>query len=220
MRLMHPLSPILRYFILFVCVGFPLAAARGQTPNAGGLRVVVKEMQDLPVAGANCSLSAVPPGQTPIAAATSDEQGTARFTNVARGRYTLTVAKEGFETFARSDVIIDEKPENQIVVVLTVAAVREKVTVTAPSEAATSVETGSTIASGNIKRETLRSLPLAVARVDQAVDLAHDERGFVVLVLALEAHDGFAGALVRPEVLGPVRRVVLDDGVRRVENAL
>ncbi len=168
---MRPLSPMLRYFILFVCVGFPLAAARGQTPNAGGLRVVVKETQDLPVAGANCSLSAVPPGQTPIAAATSDEQGTARFTNVARGRYTLTVAKEGFETFARSDVIIDEKPENQIVVVLTVAAVREKVTVTAPSEAATSVETGSTIASGNIKRETLRSLPLAVARVDQALPL-------------------------------------------------
>src|SRR5216683_3240832 len=171
MRLMRPLSPMLRYFILFVCVGFPLAAAGGQTPNAGGLRVVVKETQDLPVAGANCSLSAVPPGQTPIAAATSDEQGTARFTNVARGRYTLTVAKEGFETFARSDVIIDEKPENQIVVVLTVAAVREKVTVTAPSEAATSVETGSTIASGNIKRETLRSLPLAVARVDQALPL-------------------------------------------------
>src|SRR5712691_2045422 len=171
MRLMHPLSPILRYFILFVCVGFPLAAARGQTPNAGGLRVVVKETQDLPVAGANCSLSAVPPGQTPIAVATSDEEGTARFTNAARGRYPLTVAKEGFETFARSDVVIDEKPENEIVVVLTIAAVLEKVTVTVPSEAATSVEAGSTIAAGNIKRETLRSLPLAVAHIDQALPL-------------------------------------------------
>src|SRR6266852_2208917 len=146
---------------------------RGRGPNTERGRAKGRRERDadLPVAGANCSLSAVPPGQTPIAAATSDEQGTARFTNVARGRYTLTVAKEGFETFARSDVIIDEKPENQIGVVLTVAAVREKVTVTAPSEAATSVETGSTIASGNIKRETLRSLPLAVARFDQALPL-------------------------------------------------
>ena len=168
---MRQLSTILGYFILFVCVGCPMAAGQGQTPNAGGLRVVVKEAQELPLGGASCSLSAVPPGKTPIAAATSDEQGTARFTNVPPGRYTLTVTKEGFETLARSEVVIDEKPENEIVVVLTVATVQEKVTVTTPGEAATSVEAGSTIASGNIKRETLRTLPLAVARIDQALPL-------------------------------------------------
>src|SRR5437773_8996587 len=127
-RFMRQLSPILRCFILFVCVGCPMAAGQGQTPVAGGLRVVVKEAQGLPLAGASCSLATVPQGKTPIAA-TSDEQGTVRFTNVSPGRYTLTVAKEGFEIFARSEVVIDEKPENEIVVILKIAAGLEYVRV-------------------------------------------------------------------------------------------
>ena len=52
------------------------------------------------------------------------------------------------------------------------------------------------------------------------MDLAHDERGFVVLVVALEADDRLARALVGPEMLRPVRRVVLDHRVRGVEDAL
>ena len=168
---MRPRSPILWCCILLVCMGCPAAMGQGQTPNAGGLKVVVREAQGLPVAGASCSLSAVPPGKAPIPVATSDEQGVARFTKIPPGKYTLTVTREGFETLARSDVVIDERLENEIVAVLAVATVHAKVTVTAPSEAATSVEAGSTIASGNIKRETLRSLPLAVARIDQALPL-------------------------------------------------
>ena len=56
--------------------------------------------------------------------------------------------------------------------------------------------------------------------VDETMDLAHDERRFVVLVVTLEAHDRFARALVGPQVLRPARRVVLDDRVGRVEDAL
>ena len=52
------------------------------------------------------------------------------------------------------------------------------------------------------------------------MDLAHHERRFVVLVVALEADDRLALALVGPELLGPVRRVVRDHRVRRVEDAL
>jgi len=152
-------------------VGCAIAACYGQTPNAGELKVVVKEARDLPVAGASCSLSAVSAGKTPTATATSSDRGIVRFTNVLPGRYTLTVTKEGFERLARSDVVIDEKLEDEIVLVLTVAPVQEKVTVAAPGETAISVEAGSTIPSGNIKRETLRSLPLAVARIDQALPL-------------------------------------------------
>ena len=59
-----------------------------------------------------------------------------------------------------------------------------------------------------------------VGAVDEAVDLAHDERRFVVLVVTLEADDRLALALVGPELLGPVRRVVLDHRVGRVEDAL
>ncbi len=59
-----------------------------------------------------------------------------------------------------------------------------------------------------------------LAFVDQAVNLPHDERGFIAFVVSLEADDGFALALVGPELLGPVRRVVLDHRVGRVEDAL
>ncbi len=162
---------ILQSFVLFLFVACAVDVCYGQTPRPTGLKVVVKEAQGLPVVGSSCTLSTIPPGKTPVAVATSDEQGTARFTNVPPGKYRLTVAKQGFETLARSDVVIVEKPEIEIVVVLAVATVQERVTVTAPGEAATSVEAGSTIASGNIKRETLRSLPLAVARIDQALPL-------------------------------------------------
>src|SRR5438128_8355691 len=162
--LMRLVSHIPRYCILFVCVGSAIAACYGQTSSSGALKVVVKEARDLPIAGASCSLSTVATSNTPVAAATSDDQGIVRFTKVLPGRYTLTVTKEGFETLVNSDIVIDEKLENEIAVVLTVAAVQERVIVTAPDEAATSVEAGSSTPAGNIKRETLRSLPLAVAR--------------------------------------------------------
>src|SRR5712692_4217446 len=154
-------SHILRYCILFACVGCAIAACYGQTPNAGALKVVVKDARDLPVAGASCSLSAVPPEKTPTSAAASDDQGVARFTNVLPGRYTLTVSREGFATLSKSYVLVGEKVESEIAVVLAVAGVREKVTITTPAEAATSVAAGATTPAGNIKRETMRALPLA-----------------------------------------------------------
>ena len=47
-----------------------------------------------------------------------------------------------------------------------------------------------------------RDVAVAVVLVvDEPVDLAHDERGFVVLVVALEPHDRLARTLVGPEVL-------------------
>ena len=47
-----------------------------------------------------------------------------------------------------------------------------------------------------------------IGAVDEAVDLAHDERGFVVLVVALVADDQLAVALLGPEVLRPVRALL------------
>jgi hypothetical protein len=43
-----------------------------------------------------------------------------------------------------------------------------------------------------------------VGLIDEPVDLAHHERRFVSLVLALEPDDRLAFALVGPELLGPV----------------
>ena len=52
------------------------------------------------------------------------------------------------------------------------------------------------------------------------MDLADHERGLVVLVVALEADDLFAHALVGPQVLLAGRRVVRDHRVRGFEDAL
>src|SRR5216684_1582063 len=131
---MRLITPLLQGFILLLPVGCAATVCSGQTPAPSALKVVVKEAQDLPLAGASCSLSALPAGK-PIATAKSDEQGITRFTNVPPGKYKLTVAKEGFETLTRIDVVIDEKLENDLVVVLAVAAVHEKVTITAPGDA-------------------------------------------------------------------------------------
>ncbi len=168
---MRFISPILRYSALLVLVAWAVTVCSGQTPQAGTLKIVVKEARDLPVAGASCSLSAAPPGKTSTAVAATDEQGIARFTNILPGRYTLTVTKEGFEPFAKNDVSVEEKLENELVVVMTVATVQERVTVRAPSESATSVAAGSNTPAGNIRRETMRALPLATARIDQALPL-------------------------------------------------
>ena len=168
---MRLISPILRSCILFLSVGCVVAVCYGQTLNAQTLKVVVKDARDLPVVGASCSLSAVSAGKTPTVAATSDDQGIVRFTNILPGRYTLTISREGFATLSKSDVLVGEKVDSEIAAVLAVAAVQEKVTITTPAEAATGLAAGATTPSGIIKRETLRALPLATARIDQALPL-------------------------------------------------
>ena len=123
-----------------------------------------------PVAGANCSLSLTSAAKGVIANGSSGEQGIATFPSVSPGTYTLTITKEGFETLIRT-AVVREKAESEIAVNLAVAAVEAKVTVSAREEASTSVTAGATMPAGNIKREMLRSLPLATARVDEALPL-------------------------------------------------
>ncbi|HVS20631.1 MAG TPA: TonB-dependent receptor, partial [Pyrinomonadaceae bacterium] len=89
----------------------------------------------------------------------------------APGTYTLHIIKEGFELFNRTNVSVSDNSESELVVVLAIPAVTETVSVAAPAEASTSVAAGSTLAAGSVKRETLRSLPLATARIDEALPL-------------------------------------------------
>ncbi len=149
----------------------PGSVGRGQTPDQRALTIAVKEAQGFPVPGAACFLSSLSvPNNQPFTT-TSDDQGDAHFTNIPPGRYTLTVVKQGFERLTKNNLIVDEKSVNAITVTLVVAAVQEKVTVTVPPENATNVASGSMTAAGNIKRETMKSLPLATARIDQALPL-------------------------------------------------
>ena len=172
-RLPASVSPLWRSYFVVLCLSWATVVCYGQNPQPGALRVVVKDGQDLPVPGAVCSVS---PGSSssakePAVTVRSNDQGIANFANITTGAYTIRVAKEGFETLTKTGVFVSEKVENEIVVVLSIAAVSESVTVATPSETLTSVAAGSVTPAGNFKRETLRALPLAAARIDEALPL-------------------------------------------------
>jgi hypothetical protein len=101
----------------------------------------------------------------------TDEQGEVAFQAVPSGTYALRVESKGFETFSKNDIIITNGPPGEISVALAVAGVAENVTITAPDEASTGVEAGASTPTGTLQRESLSSLPLATARIDEALPL-------------------------------------------------
>jgi hypothetical protein len=142
-----------------------------QDSPAPVLRIVVHDAHDRPIVGVNCALSPAKDARVAAVNANSDDRGIAIFTNVPSGIYTLKVMKEGFEPLTRTDVVVGDKHENEIAVSLAVAAVQETVTIGTPEETSTSVAAGATMPAGNINRDTIRSLPLATARIDEALPL-------------------------------------------------
>jgi hypothetical protein len=132
---------------------------------------MVRDAHHQPVVGADCSLTSAASAKVPVVKTISDSQGIASLTNLQSGGYTLTVAKEGFESLTRTDILVGQEPETEIALVLAIAAVTEHVTITTPGEEATTVAAGSNTPAGNLKRDSLRTLPLALARVDEALPL-------------------------------------------------
>src|SRR5205085_2789644 len=146
--------------------------AQQTMPPPAGLRVTVEDAQQRAVPGATCLLFHGRDQATPIASVTTDEQGVATFpATLAPATYTLRVASNGFETLDRTDVVIKADAADEIVVTLKVAAVTESITVAATADEATSVEAGAATSAGNLKRQALQHLPLATARVDEALPL-------------------------------------------------
>src|SRR6266849_606490 len=136
-----------------------------------GLQVTVTDAQQRSLKGAICSLAYANEAATVVATVTSDDQGVATFKTIARGRYVLSVESQGFETFTNSDIAIQNGALTELKVVLTVATVTGSVTVEAPGEAATSVTSGASSASGNLERKALERLPLVTSRIDEALPL-------------------------------------------------
>ena len=136
-----------------------------------GLRVLVTDTQQRAIAGAVCSLRSKDNPKVAVTAST-DEQGIAVFpAALAPGDYTLRIESPGFEILDRNDVVIKNGEITEIAAALKIAAVTESVTVAAFSEEATNVQAGASTAAGTLRRESLQRLPLAAARVDQALPL-------------------------------------------------
>lgn len=157
--------------LLCVCAVGPGYAQQSQS-NAPGLRVLVTDTQQRSLAGAVCSLRAAGDNAKVAATATTDEQGIAAFpAALTPGKYALRVESQGFETLNRNNVVIKDGGITEIAVALKVAPVTESVTVAAPAEEATNVQAGASTAAGILRRESLQRLPLAAARIDQALPL-------------------------------------------------
>jgi hypothetical protein len=136
-----------------------------------GLRVTVTDVQQHSLSGATCSLLLPNESATVVATTTTDEQGIAAFTAIALGAYILQVESKGFEAFRKSDVVVKDGALTEIRAVLAVASVVEDVTIESPNEAATNIGAGASTASGNLQRKAIQRLPLATARVDEALPL-------------------------------------------------
>jgi hypothetical protein len=138
---------------------------------AGALRVTVTDAQQQVLRGATCSLLRSNEANKIVATATTDDQGIAVFASLTPGPYVLRVAGKGFETLTKNNVVVKDGAATDVNVLLTIASVAESVTVESPSEIATSVEAGASTATGNIQRQAMQRLPLATARIDEALPL-------------------------------------------------
>lgn len=145
--------------------------AQQPAPASASLRVTVTDAEGRAVPGAICSLFLASEAHL-IATATSDDAGVASFSSIVPGKYMLRIESKGFETLTRDDVAIagDASPL-AVTVALSVSTVAETVSVTAPNGTATSVEAGASTPSGTLERQSLQRLPLATARIDEALPL-------------------------------------------------
>ena len=160
------------YVSLFCLLVFFCAPIRAQqvSSNRTALRVTVTYAEQRVLPGATCqllnSISAV------AAMATTNERGVAEFAaTIPAATYTLRVESQGFETFTKETVIIKEGALTEIAVSLSVASVAANVTISTPLDEATTVESGASTPAGNLQRDALQRLPLATARVDEALPL-------------------------------------------------
>jgi len=137
----------------------------------GGLRITVTDAQGHLLSGVSCSLLRSTEPSKIVATAVTNSEGVATFNEAAAGEYVLRVESTGFETFTKDGVVIKGNEVSEMKVILVVASVSASVTIKSPDELTTSVQSGATIAAGSLQRQTLQRLPLATARVDEALPL-------------------------------------------------
>ena len=159
----------LKFFLTVVCLVILSNLLNAQNPAAANvLRVTVADGQNLPVAGAKCSLVR---DKKVVAQIQTDENGAAIFPAPASGDYVLTVEKEGFEKFEKNDLKIAAGAPLEISAILGVSTVSAQVNIENTADNANSVESGSSPPAGSIARQSLERLPLATKRVDEAIPL-------------------------------------------------
>ncbi|MDX6530352.1 MAG: hypothetical protein QOH41_2642 [Blastocatellia bacterium] len=158
--------------LVLLCALFVGAGFAQPRNGSAGLRIFVADTQQRPVGGATCSLTPAKNNALVAATASTDETGVAVFpATLMPGKYTLRVESAGFETINQHDLVVKDGETTEVSVSLKIAAVTANVTIAAPTDEATNVQAGSATAAGILQRQSLQRLPLAAARVDQALPL-------------------------------------------------
>ena len=173
-RLKAPVSLIWHCLALLALLAYAIPTCQAQETKTGAieLRVLVTDERQQPIPGAVCSLEAAIDNGRASATSSTNEHGVAVFRDrLLPGSYTLRVEKQRFETLIRNDISIKDNVVTEVAVSLKIATVTENVTVNVPGEEATDVKGGASPAAGILKRESLKRLPLAAARVDQSLPL-------------------------------------------------
>ncbi len=160
------------YVIALLCIGVVSQGyAQQSQSDLPGLTLLVTDSQQRVMAGAVCSLRIAGEKTRDAATATTDEQGVATFSGLPSGTYELRVEMPGFEPFTSRAVIIKNGATTTMELSLAVAAQQESVTIAAPAEEGTAAAAGSSIPSGTLHRQALQRLPLAAAKLDEALPL-------------------------------------------------
>src|SRR5882762_4524424 len=131
--------------LLCICVVGQCYAQQSRS-DAPSLRVLVTDTQQRALAGAFCLLRVAGDKANVAAIAMTDEQGVATFpATLPSSFYTLRVESPRFEPFITLDVAVKYGATTSIDLSLTVADLKESVTVESPIEEATTAAAGSSI---------------------------------------------------------------------------
>ena len=139
-----------------------------QTVSPDNFAVTVTDEQNQVITGATVILSQ---NKKVSAEVKTDATGTAVFAGITGGIYDLKIVKDGFRTYEKKDVAVNNQITQPLVITLGVGEVSAEVQVENPLENVNTVEAGSSPATAEIQRQTLERLPLATKRVDEAIPL-------------------------------------------------
>src|SRR6266404_2136525 len=140
-------------------------------PGGASLQIGLTDAENRPISGATCSLFNKKDPSRVVATAVTSEEGLAVFPTISPGVYTIKVESKGFEPLVKSDVVVRENGLTEEQFALAVASVAASVSVDSPDAESVKVDAGASTASGTLQRKEVERLPLATARVDEALPL-------------------------------------------------
>src|SRR5262249_26760921 len=130
---------------------FAVVSGSAQTAS-GTIAGKVLDAQGLPIPGTTVSVQGVDFTQTFV----TTEEGLYRFLDLAPGAYTLTAGLEGFSTAIHDRIVVNPGQTVDLRITLQISAVRERVTVTAPSPIVDAHQTGTVT---DVSSDELSNIP-------------------------------------------------------------